>query len=193
MRLLSADCCLAGAGNSSEFEVFGCKLFSFGLFRRSRSPLCLLCHLFHRRSAPLPFLQDAPLVPLPERQIFSHRLPVFCTDYLCFAPTTCVLHRLPVFCTDYLCFASTTCVLHHGTPAQQVIPPGTKTAHASFAITEFYLRINSIEGTGKGDGLSYMIEPTDPCHGALDPHSKARMRNGAVPAQVEVPLESLER
>ena len=97
------------------------------------------------------------------------------------------------FCIDYLCFAPTTCVLHHGTPAQQVIPPGTKTAHASFAITEFYLRINSIEGTGKGDGLSYMIEPTDPCHGALDPHSKARMRNGAVPAQVEVPLESLER
>ena len=38
-----------------------------------------------------------------------------------------------------------------------------------------------------------MLQPADPGHHALDAHTEARVRNRAVPAQIQIPLEGFER
>lgn len=55
------------------------------------------------------------------------------------------------------------------------------------------LWINSVEGAGEGDGFADVVEAADPGYGALDAHAEAGVGDAAVFAQVEVPLEGVER
>src|ERR1700728_2027393 len=54
------------------------------------------------------------------------------------------------------------------------------------------LRINAMQGAREGDGLAHVIEGADPCDEALDAHAEACVRDRAVAAQVEIPLEGFE-
>jgi hypothetical protein len=37
------------------------------------------------------------------------------------------------------------------------------------------LRIDPVQSPGKGNGFSYVVERTHPCHQALDPHAETGM------------------
>ena len=51
------------------------------------------------------------------------------------------------------------------------------------------LWVNAIERPCKRNGLSHVIKPADPGYGSFDSHAEAGVGDGAVLAQVEVPLE----
>src|SRR5260370_30679656 len=53
------------------------------------------------------------------------------------------------------------------------------------------LRIHAINHAREGDDLANVFGAANPCDGALKAHSEAGMRNAAVAAQVEIPLEGL--
>ena len=55
------------------------------------------------------------------------------------------------------------------------------------------LRINSVEGSGEGDGFADVVEAADPGYDSLDAHAEAGVGDAAVFAEVEVPLEGVER
>jgi len=50
-------------------------------------------------------------------------------------------------------------------------------------------RIDAIEHAWEGDDLANVLGSTNPRDGAFEAQTKARMRDAAVAAQVEVPLE----
>src|SRR5688572_448651 len=50
-------------------------------------------------------------------------------------------------------------------------------------------RFESIEHSRKRNRLANVFQPADPADGALDAHTKSRMRHGPVLAQIEIPLE----
>src|ERR1700734_1218086 len=56
-----------------------------------------------------------------------------------------------------------------------------------------YLRINAIQCSGEGDGFADVVEAADPGYCAPDAHTEAGVGDAAVFAQVEVPLEGVER
>src|SRR3954449_7456219 len=64
---------------------------------------------------------------------------------------------------------------------------------AALAVTLRILRIYLVEHPRIGDGLAQVGETRHPGHEALDPHAEAAVREGAVLADVEVPLEGLNR
>src|ERR1035438_4419439 len=51
------------------------------------------------------------------------------------------------------------------------------------------LRIDAVQGAGKGDGFPYMVEAADPRDRALNAHAEAAVGNAAVAAQVQIPLK----
>ena len=53
--------------------------------------------------------------------------------------------------------------------------------------------IDAVQGAGEGDGFADVLEATDPRDAALDAHAEAAVRNAAVLAEIEVPLEGGER
>src|SRR5665213_2188489 len=57
----------------------------------------------------------------------------------------------------------------------------------------YELRINAVQRASKRNGLAHMVEAADPRHHALNAHAEARMRHAAIAAQVEIPLERVER
>jgi hypothetical protein len=48
-----------------------------------------------------------------------------------------------------------------------------------------------MEGAGEGDGFADVVEAANPCDRALDAHAEAAVRDAAVAAEVQVPLEGL--
>src|SRR5436305_6649693 len=57
----------------------------------------------------------------------------------------------------------------------------------------FTLGIDLVQHPGVRDGLAQVRQPGHPGHEALDPHAEAAVREGAVLADVEVPLEGFDR
>src|SRR5450755_3068666 len=55
------------------------------------------------------------------------------------------------------------------------------------------LRIDSVQGSSEGDGFADVVEAAEPGYDALDAHAEAGVGDGAVAAEVEVPLECAER
>src|SRR5690242_11058055 len=53
------------------------------------------------------------------------------------------------------------------------------------------LRSQPVHQPRKRDHLAHVLDPADPCDRALQPEPEAGMREGAVAAQVEVPLVGL--
>src|SRR5215210_3114337 len=51
----------------------------------------------------------------------------------------------------------------------------------------------SVEHPRERDGLADVLDAAHPCDAALDAHAEARVRDAAVAAQVEIPLERLAR
>jgi hypothetical protein len=47
----------------------------------------------------------------------------------------------------------------------------------------------AVEHAGEGDGLAHVRQAAEPRHGALEAEAEARVGEGAVAAQIEVPLE----
>ena len=56
----------------------------------------------------------------------------------------------------------------------------------------FILGVNAVEGSGEGDGFADVVQAADPGYCAFDPHAEAGVGDGAVAAEVEVPLEGSE-
>src|ERR1700761_8420148 len=54
------------------------------------------------------------------------------------------------------------------------------------------LRVDAVQRSRKRDRLPDVIQSADPSHSALDTHAEAAVRDAAVLAQVEVPLEGSE-
>src|SRR5215212_11139809 len=54
-------------------------------------------------------------------------------------------------------------------------------------------RSQSVKHPRERDGLADVLDAAHPCDAALDAHAEARVRDAAVAAQVEVPLERLAR
>src|SRR5205814_6337873 len=54
-----------------------------------------------------------------------------------------------------------------------------------------FLRIKSIQHSGKRNGFAHVFEPADPGDDALNPHPKPAVRHAAVLAQVQIPFERL--
>jgi hypothetical protein len=52
-----------------------------------------------------------------------------------------------------------------------------------------FLWIDSIEGSGEGDGFADVFQAADPGYAALYAHAETRVRDAAVFAEVQVPLE----
>ena len=55
------------------------------------------------------------------------------------------------------------------------------------------LRINPIQRPREGNRLADVVEAADPGCDSLDAHAEAAVLDGAVLAQVEVPLEGFDR
>jgi len=55
------------------------------------------------------------------------------------------------------------------------------------------LRVNPVQCSGEGDGFADVVEAADPGYDSLDAHAEAGVGDAAVFAQVEVPLEGVER
>src|ERR1700678_535714 len=55
------------------------------------------------------------------------------------------------------------------------------------------LGIDSVEGSGEGDGFADVVQAADPGYDSLDAHAEAGVGDTAVLAQVEIPLEGVER
>jgi hypothetical protein len=51
--------------------------------------------------------------------------------------------------------------------------------------------VDAVEGSGERNGFADVVEAAYPGYGALDAHAEARVRDAAVAAQVQVPLECL--
>src|SRR6266568_9691593 len=54
-------------------------------------------------------------------------------------------------------------------------------------------RIHPVEHPGIRDRLAQMLEPADPAHHPFDAHAEPAVRDGAIPTQVEIPLEGFLR
>src|SRR5579864_8386804 len=51
-------------------------------------------------------------------------------------------------------------------------------------------RVNASQGTRKRDGLTHVLQAANPAYDSLDSHPKPGMRDAAIFAQIQVPLES---
>jgi hypothetical protein len=49
--------------------------------------------------------------------------------------------------------------------------------------------VDAVEGAGEGDGFADVVEAADPGDDALNAHTEAAMRDGAVAAEIQIPLE----
>src|ERR1051325_11090467 len=54
-------------------------------------------------------------------------------------------------------------------------------------------RLDAIDHTRKRNGLANVLDAAHPRRTAFDAHAKSAMRNAAVAAQIEIPLERLLR
>src|ERR1700733_13382657 len=54
------------------------------------------------------------------------------------------------------------------------------------------LRIDSVEGSGEGDGFADVVEAAEPGYYSLDAHAEAGVGDAAVFAEVEIPLEGFK-
>src|SRR3954465_14216714 len=55
------------------------------------------------------------------------------------------------------------------------------------------LRIDTVQRSGKWDGFADVLETTDPGDGPLDAHAEAGVRYRAIAAQIQIPLEGVDR
>ena len=65
-----------------------------------------------------------------------------------------------------------------------------KMGHPGFVV--IWLGVDAVEGAGEGDSFADVVEAADPGYGAFDAHAEAAVGDGAVFAEVEVPLEGGE-
>src|SRR5581483_12103784 len=61
------------------------------------------------------------------------------------------------------------------------------------ALDSVHSGINPVQRPGERDRLTHVLEAANPRHAALNAHSEPGVRNAAVLAQVEIPLEGSER
>src|SRR5208282_2230017 len=92
---------------------------------------------------------------------------------------------------DYL-FAQTraeSCAVGKTRGAPQSSVPLLRNARTTGTANYPALRIHAVNHAREGDDFPDVFGSTDPCDGALEAEAKAGVRDAAVAAQVEIPLE----
>jgi hypothetical protein len=113
--------------------------------------------------------------------------PIICLGYFVFTP------RKPLRIVDFL--GRLEGIFHLGNTRLARFEIENIQLAASSVDDEIYSqssRINSVEGSGEGDGLADMVQAADPGYDSFDAHAEAGVGDAAVFAQVEVPLEGIE-